>query len=81
MMQLSTEDWVEIWCALSSKAHQLRNGDFGESDGDCDVEGWAAHLESIMERIGEDGEHAVEGVAPVDGTPNRPAKRKKVKVR
>lgn len=58
---LTPEDWVEIWAALDSKAMQLRNGDFGESDDDCDVDRWAAHLERIMEKIGEDGARMYHG--------------------
>lgn len=53
--RLTPEDWVEIWSALESKSMQLRNGDFGESDENCDVDAWADHLDRITAKIGEDG--------------------------
>ncbi len=54
---LTAEDWVEIAEALYSKSMQLRNGDFGESDEDCDVDAWADHLDKIIDKIGEDGQN------------------------
>ncbi len=63
---LSPEDCVEIWSALGSKSMQLRNGDYGESDDDCDVEVWADHLDRIAETIGEDGRN----MYPKKGVPD-----------
>ncbi len=54
-IKLSLAEWSEIYYALDTKAMQLRNGDFGESDEDCDVDAWADHLDRIAETIGEDG--------------------------
>lgn len=53
--RLTPDDWVEIWSALDNKSTQLRNGDYGESDEDCDVDAWADHIDRILEKIGEDG--------------------------
>ena len=52
---LTVCDWEEIWSALQTKAGQLENGDFGESDEDCNVHEWAKHLLEIMNKIGDDG--------------------------
>jgi hypothetical protein len=57
--KLSLAEWSEIYYALESKAMQLRNGDYGESDDDCDVDVWACQLEAIAEKIGEDGRNMV----------------------
>ncbi len=64
--RLTPEDWVEIWSALESKSMQLRNGDYGESDEDCDVDEWADHLDRIAEKIGEDGRN----MYPEKGVPD-----------
>lgn len=53
--RITPDDWVEIWSALESKSMQLRNGDYGESDENCDVDEWADHLDRIILKIGEDG--------------------------
>ncbi len=58
-IKLSLKEWSEIFYALDSKAMQLRNGDFGDSDDDCDVYVWASQLEAIMKKIGEDGRNMV----------------------
>ena len=57
-MNLTQEDWSEIYNALASKHAALQAGEYGESDGDLNVEAWAAHLQEIMTKIGPDGEDA-----------------------
>ncbi len=64
--KLTAEDWVEIYYALESRSMQLRNGDFGESDEDCDVDAWADHIDRISEKIGEDGAKMYPGPVPVE---------------
>jgi hypothetical protein len=62
-MNLTQEDWSEIYNALASKHAALQAGEYGESDGDLNVEAWAAHLQQIMTKIGPDGEDAFREVA------------------
>ena len=59
MVQLSKEDWVEIYYAVESKRLFL------ERDHYCGRDlNWVGHLKNIMEIIGPDGETAAqEGVA------------------
>ncbi len=55
-MKLTKDDCVEIYYALDSQRLRLLNGDLGETDDDCNIEKWAAHLDRIMSKIGVDGE-------------------------
>ena len=57
MNGLTKEDWVEIAAAVDSKRLRIIAGDYGESDTDCDMPAWAAHLETIIDKIGPDGEN------------------------
>ena len=68
-VQLSPEDWTEIYYALQSKLAALEAGNYGEDDVDCDIEKWKLHLGSVIEKIGDDAEHAIGlGITPVEMT-------------
>jgi predicted RNA-binding Zn-ribbon protein involved in translation (DUF1610 family) len=69
MVQLSSEDWIEIYYALQTKLNALVTGNYGEGDVDCDIEKWKLHLGSVIKQIGDDAEHAIRlGIAPVEIT-------------
>ena len=48
MIDLTREDWVEIYGALDSKRMRVE-----------DNQVWAAHLQEIMDKIGPDGENMI----------------------
>ena len=59
MINLTKEDWTEIYYALQFKAARLQNGDMGDDEGaGQDVKEWGRHLDSIIDKIGPDGEDA-----------------------
>jgi len=61
MIDLSREDWAEIYYALDSKVNLIAEG----SPKDRLSQRWIKHLEAIKEAIGPDGETAAdEGVYP-----------------
>ena len=69
MVQLSQEDWIEIYYALQTKLNAFVTGNYGEGDVDCDIEKWKSHLGSVIKEIGDDAEHAIRlGIAPVENT-------------
>lgn len=55
---LTRDDCVEIACALESKRIAIKD-EWYEEDEPGDNEKWIAHLESILKKIGPDGEHLV----------------------
>lgn len=63
---LTAEDWIEISCALNSKVVRLEDGEYGSLQADDrECIDWSNHLQSIMEKIGPDGQDAYRcGVAP-----------------
>jgi len=69
MVQLSSEDWIEIYYALQLKLAALEAGNYGEDNVDCDTAKWKLHLGSVIEKIGDDAEHAIRvGIAPAEMT-------------
>jgi len=69
MVQLSPEDWIEIYYALQTKLNALETGTYGDSEMDCDTEKWKLHLGSVIKQIGADAEHAIRlGIAPAENT-------------
>jgi hypothetical protein len=70
---LDKSDWEEIAAAIEIKIAKLKRGDYGtcmehdEKKGECHCTAeWSCQLESILNRIGGDGELATKaGVAPV----------------
>jgi hypothetical protein len=59
--KLDQEDCIEIFYALDTKRNQIIRGDFNAEDSELDgpdtaAKEWATHLESIMKKIGVDGE-------------------------
>lgn len=71
---LTTDDWIEVEAALSSKIISIRRGNYGHCCGEhtrrpcaCDKK-WIGHLTKIMRTIGLDGaKAATRGVAPSSG--------------
>ncbi len=63
MINLTREDWVEIYYALDTKLLTLRQGKYGPEDEPGQDADWIAHMKAIMRKIGPDGAAAVqEGV-------------------
>ena len=61
MIDLSREDWAEIYYALDSKVNLIAEG----SPKDRLSQRWIKHLEAIKDAIGPDGETAADdGVNP-----------------
>lgn len=60
MIELTAEDWVEVWAALNSfKTAPVTQGDDAES------RRWRQHIQDIADKIGPDGIAAfIAGVAP-----------------
>jgi hypothetical protein len=56
-VQLTKEDWVEIYYSVESKAKRVLAGEYGDTT--SSKRKWVKHLESIMKKIGPDGEEAV----------------------
>ncbi len=54
-MELTREDWAEIYYALDSKRVLVVQGGYGHQSA------WAGHLADIMEKIGPDGRNMTEG--------------------
>lgn len=55
MLELTKDDWVEIYYALESKAIAIDHGAYADC-GKMKKE-WIAHLRGIMDKIGPDGEN------------------------
>lgn len=55
MVELTKEDWEEIYYALETKRTRIADGEYG--DGEIDQE-WIEHLDKIMRKIGLEGEDA-----------------------
>ena len=63
MVNLTREDWSEIYYALESKSLALRQGKYGSEDEPGQDAEWIAHLDALREKIGPDGTSAAsEGV-------------------
>jgi len=59
---LTAADWEEVYYAVRNKLGQIRQGEYGTDDDpsdreECSVGEWAAHLETILAKLGPDGEH------------------------
>jgi len=61
MDELTREDWIEIYYALVDKQARIEEAELGEDEiensGQGDALTWAAHLGSIIDKIGPDGEN------------------------
>jgi hypothetical protein len=59
MPKLTNEDWVEIYYALQTKLTKIENGNYEDFDnkGEEYNAQWKAHLETIIDKIGADGEN------------------------
>jgi hypothetical protein len=67
MIRLTREDWCEIYYALELKSRAVKQGAFGAEEAPGQDGKWAAHLETIMRKIGPDGgKAAIQGVGPSD---------------
>lgn len=64
MINLTREDWSEIYYALETKSRVLRQGRYGLEDKPGQDGKWIAHLEAVKQAIGPDGAAAARrGVA------------------
>lgn len=62
-IELTKADWVEIFYSLESKMEGVLNEEYGNAT--VSKRKWVKQLKRIMEKIGPDGELAIEkGVAP-----------------
>jgi len=63
MINLTREDWAEIYYALETKLLALRQGKYGSEDAPGQDAKWIAHIEAVMQNIGADGAAAArEGI-------------------
>lgn len=69
-VNLTAEQWTEIYYALELKAHTVRKDADAHPDGNqdnVDLEAWHAQLLGIMQVIGPDGRRAADFGAPNAG--------------
>lgn len=61
MDKLTPQDWGEIYYALIDKQYAVEAGNLGENAAEetpyANSSEWAAHLDSIIDKIGPDGEN------------------------
>jgi hypothetical protein len=58
MNNLTREDWIEIYYALTSKQASVDSGNYGDDDERIgEIAEWSKHLETIIDKIGPDGEN------------------------
>ena len=63
MINLTREDWAEIYYALEAKSRALVQGKYGPEDTPGQDAAWIAHIKTIMQKIGPDGAAAArEGI-------------------
>jgi len=55
MINLTREDWCEIYYALQLKSWALRKGKYATEDYAGQDADWVAHLDAIIKKIGPDG--------------------------
>ncbi len=68
MIGLTKEDWVEIYYALDTKLGKIEAGDYnGFEPTEFSYADWAKHLQSIMEKIGPDGDKMYEQIELLKG--------------
>lgn len=66
MINLTQEDWAEIYYALETKSLAIRQGRYNPEDSLGQNVAWAAHLDALLEKIGPDGSSAaLEGTARI----------------
>ena len=64
MINLTQEDWCEIYYALETKSLALRQGKYGPEDEPGQDAEWIAHIKTIIQKFGPDCAAAAhEGVA------------------
>jgi hypothetical protein len=63
MVDLTREDWSEIYCALETKLLALRQDKYKPEDESGQDAEWITHIEAVRGKIGPDGATAAfEGV-------------------
>jgi hypothetical protein len=68
MIELTKEDWVEIYYALDTKIGKIEAGDYnGFEPTESSPVNWAKHLQSIMEKIGPDGDKMYQQIELLKG--------------
>jgi len=75
-MKLKKDDWVEIYYALELKLDRIKEGLYGDRK---DTGRWANHLDSILQKIGPDGEKMwnTTAIQTVHEYPQQPRQEKK----
>ena len=58
MINMTPEDWAEIYYALDTKSLALRQGMYDPETEPGETAKWIAHLERIKKKIGPDGARA-----------------------
>jgi hypothetical protein len=58
MINLTQEDWAEIYYALETKSLVIRQGRYDPADSPGQNIAWIAHLDALLEKIGPDGSSA-----------------------
>jgi hypothetical protein len=67
MINLTREDWSEIYYSLGLKSLALRQGRYGQEDKPGQDAEWITHIEAVREKIGPDGATAaLEGVERIE---------------
>jgi hypothetical protein len=58
MINLTQEDWAEIYYALETKSLAVRQGKYNPEDSPGQNAEWITHLDALIEKIGPDGSSA-----------------------
>ena len=60
MINLTREDWCEIYYALETKVSALRRGVYGSEETPGEDKRWVSQLQRIKRAIGPDGTRAAD---------------------
>lgn len=52
-VELSEDDWREVYYALDAHARRIEQGEYGPCNAECNTKAWAGQLRGIMEQIAE----------------------------
>jgi hypothetical protein len=64
MINLTREDWAEIYYALETKSLAIGQGKYNPEDSPGQNVAWVAHLDALIGKIGPDGSSAADqGIA------------------
>lgn len=78
-IKLTREDWIEISESIAIKIEQIGDGFYGCEEEAGDDAAWQADLQSILTRIGKQGEIACKnGVLAEKESPRGKSKRAKI---